>query len=256
MRDWRARLVRGVLRGQQVVRYLLPALLRPPQQREWSRRLYDRAEGYFGAAALAAGLDGWVQERLAARPSRGQALVVGAGGGREVIPLARLGYRVAAAEQSAVLRQRALENCREAAVEADIRLGDICALPLEEQHYDLILAGALFYSVILGRERRIALLARLKQALAPGGQLLLEAILDDRPGPSRRAHRARVALAWLCGGNRRLQPRDYLSGSDELLHTFGGADEVIEEAAAAGLNAVWQQLSGAPPCALRLELRR
>jgi len=88
-------LVRGWLGLANLARFLAPALLRPGDYRRLSVRLYESQTAQWGTRqVLARGLEPWIARRLPVDGRGRRALVLGSGGGREAIPLARRGWLV------------------------------------------------------------------------------------------------------------------------------------------------------------------
>ncbi|GGM40862.1 class I SAM-dependent methyltransferase [Dactylosporangium sucinum] len=99
----------------------------------------------------------------------GAALDVGCGEGADAIWLARRGWRVTGADISPTALERAAEHARAAGVEATWVRADVLSWVPEPGRYDLVTAG--FVHVPAGL--REPLFARLAEAVAPGGTLLI-----------------------------------------------------------------------------------
>jgi hypothetical protein len=120
------------------------------------------------------GLFPWEQAALrAAFPPSGHLLVTAAGGGREVVALQRLGYRVTAAECNEALRARANELLRRLGLEPCVAAAPRDACPTSGGPFDAAILGWGSYSFVRGAERRRALLAELAGGLRPGAPALI-----------------------------------------------------------------------------------
>lgn len=122
-------------------------------------------------------------------------LVAGAGGGREVIALAKRGFEVTAFDFSEKLTTACRRHTRNAGVMATVLDAPPDKLPDGLGIYDGIIAGRGFYHHIHGRQRRIQFLKACRTHIAPGGPLFLSDFFT-RPLHSSGHHRiARVANA-------------------------------------------------------------
>jgi len=113
----------------------------------------------------------------------GRALCLAAGGGRNAVYLAERGWEVTAVDISA----RGLTWCRELAERQKVKLTilqtDLLAFDMGEERYDLITS---FYYY------QPELFPRIKNALCPGGQFILQTFSSDQirfgGGPRNPAH--------------------------------------------------------------------
>lgn len=182
------------------------------------------------------GLFAWEREALsAAFPPSGRILVTSAGGGREIIALARLGYDVVGTECHAGLRRRA-----EGLV---ARLGIRSAvLPAPRDHvgavdgpFDAAVIGWGAYAYVRGARRRRAFLEELRAELVPRAPILLS--FHTREGDRRR-------FRWLTAiGNTvaRLADHEPVEIGDVLDPTwqhYFTRDELRAELASAGFELV------------------
>jgi SAM-dependent methyltransferase len=117
------------------------------------------------------------------RPHSGRALCLAAGGGRNAVYLAEQGWEVTAVDISA----RGLAWCRELAAHRGVQLTtlqtDLLSFDMGEERYDLITS---FYYY------QPELFPRVKDALCPGGQFILQTFSIDQigfgGGPRNPAH--------------------------------------------------------------------
>jgi SAM-dependent methyltransferase len=150
----------------------------------------------FGAsqsdADIAAGLFHWEQafyRRFLAPGDR--VLVVGCWGGRDLIALLEQGYRAEGLEPVAACADQARARLVVRRLDADVVTADIVTAVLTRR-YDAIVFSWLCYSYTPLRARRIAVLRKVKEHLAPGGRILISYLRASRP-PRRLPWR----LAWL-----------------------------------------------------------
>jgi hypothetical protein len=169
-----------------IVEEALLACVAPEQRDSVTLQLYETQPTYYpGGARFRAGLFGWERQAITGGvfPARGHILVGGAGGGREVLALTELGYRVSAFEPA-----EALVNGAKAAVESNGRsrlvrgaysdlvraadgqpspLGDAVKPPI-----DGVILGWTSFSHVLSAQDRLALLCALHK-LAPNAPVLM-----------------------------------------------------------------------------------
>jgi 2-polyprenyl-3-methyl-5-hydroxy-6-metoxy-1,4-benzoquinol methylase len=173
-------------------------------------------------------LEGWFRERH-------KLLLVGAGGGREAVALARRGVEVDAYECNPALVEYANRLLAREGLPASVRHLPRDEAPAEGGPYDGAIVGWSAYMLIQGRERRVAFLRGLRARMAPGAPLLLS-FWTRAENASRIPSVARVANAI-----RRVLGRESVEPGDDLfpnyLHHFTER-EVAGEMASAGFSIV------------------
>lgn len=130
----------------------------------WDRK-FDRADYFYGTepnAFLAAQAD-----RL---PASGRALSVADGEGRNAVWLAARGFRVNAVDASAVAQEKAALLAREKGVDVTFQTVDLRDWNWPRAVFDVV-AATFFHT---DPDIRPKLHARMAEALAPGGLLILE----------------------------------------------------------------------------------
>lgn len=216
-------------------------ILRPRDIVEWNRRYYSNpAIVSSWSRACEIGLhpeEAALVDRFFPQP--GTALVLGCGGGREAIALAKRGWEVVAMDNSPNLLAAARNNAVEAGVQVEWRCQDLSqGIPLDCS-FDLICLFGQLYTLIPGRKRRVELLKACRNVLEPEGVSLVT--FNTCVPPSRkeiRAHRCRKALAWLVRGNGEIELSDRCFYGQAFHHFFSSRAEIIEEAATADLGVV------------------
>lgn len=157
-------------------------------------------------------------------------LLIGAGGGREVLALSRLGYEVEAYECHPELVSWANGFLEREGATARVRPLERDAAPRPEVPCDGIVVGWGAYMLIRGRARRTALLADLRALVEEGTPLLLS--FYHRAAAARRfALTARVAnVVRRPLGNERVEVGDALGPN--FVHHFTPAEvrSELEEA--------------------------
>ena len=177
---------------------------------------------------------------------RDRILLVGAGGGRDLIALHRLGYAADGLEQVGPLadltRRRALERGLKVAIEA----GTIQTARLSG-FYDVVIFSLGCYSYIRGSGARTAALARIADHLNRGGRVVLSYHPHSGPTPIATvltAFTARMSGAGWSPEQSDVFSRDY--AVDEVLryqHEFT-PEEIAREGARAGFRILADEARG------------
>jgi SAM-dependent methyltransferase len=209
-----------------------------------------RAENWrhFGAsqaeADVAAGLFGW-EQRFYGRflKARERVLVVGCGTGRDLLPLLEQGHRAEGLEPVAVCAEQARERVARTGRSAPIYTADIVTAALTGR-YDVVIFSWLCYSYIPTRTRRIAVLRKVRDHLAPDGRVLISYVLSGS-GPRRVTWRLAHLVSRLTRSDWRPEYGDvFVLWPDtrciHLEHHFRPA-EIEGEAHAAGFEIAFHE---------------
>jgi SAM-dependent methyltransferase len=198
---------------------------------------------YFGEhqpeADVAAGLFPWETDFYVPRlRTTDHILVVGCGTGRDLLPLVALGYRTDGLEPVAACAQQARERLARRALTATVHTGDIVTTPLAER-FDVFILSWYCYSYIPERRRRVGVLGRLRDRLAPQCRILISYILADPP-PRRALWRVASLAARMSRSDWSPEYGDVFVARHEIgrihfEHRFT-PDEIEAEAHAAGLR--------------------
>jgi len=223
---------------------LLPALL-PPSTLTRSiaghyAHTYELTPSWLVSHAYEWQLDAWEQQ-VADRylPRHARVLVLGAGIGRESIPLALSGRSVIGID----IDRRALRFAREGALRltkgADFLQADFYRLPFTDSSFDALLLFGIMYSAMPGRRARQAWLRSSTSLLREAGCLVL-CFLTEPPVRSRSRRLSDRINGWLCrlpGSNHEYQPGD-TCGQSHFLHAFQDEQELRQEMGETGLAIV------------------
>jgi hypothetical protein len=106
-------------------------------------------------------------------PKGGRVLVAGAGGGREMLALHRLGYAVDGTECNPELAAFANELLGGEGLASEVLVVPRDRGPGAATRYDAIIVGWGAYMLIQGRQRRVVFLKSLRLLLSPGAPLLV-----------------------------------------------------------------------------------
>ncbi len=159
----------------------------------------------------------------------GRLLVVGVGGGREAIPLARMGFTVTGLDFVSEMVEAAKKNAARQGLEIEGLVQEMSELNTEPGLFALVWLSPGIYSCIPTRKRRTAMLARIHQALQPGGYCACQFIWGRKERFSRSLRFVRRTLAWVTRGNLSYEPGDMLWHNIEFVHTFASEDELRAE---------------------------
>lgn len=174
-------------------------------------RYYSESPIYFDDRYNLRGLTSWETEAVARHfQACRRLLLIGAGGGREVIALSRMGYRVDGAECHPGLVAYANQLLVAQGFTSQIYLVPRDGLPDTDGLYDGIIVGWSAYMLIQGRQHRVAFLRRLRAKARPDAPLLLS--FFARQGSERRYR----IIAALGNTLRRLRRREQLQLGDAL----------------------------------------
>lgn len=133
---------------------------------------------------VAEGLFGWERRFFARCMTPGErVLIVGCGGGRDLMPLLEQGYRVEGLEPVAACVELARARLAAAGRQAPIEVADITTVTLAAS-WDVVIFSWLCYSYLPLRARRVAVLRKVRAHLSPGGRILISyALAQPRPHP-------------------------------------------------------------------------
>ncbi|MFB3816108.1 MAG: class I SAM-dependent methyltransferase [Candidatus Methylomirabilales bacterium] len=192
-----------------------------------------------------AGLEDWEQELFVrVFPPAARLLVVGCGVGREVLGLARRGFRVVGADPVPACIAAARVEAGAAGLDAAFVIRAAHELDGPAGSFDGILCSSAVYEQTPTARRRVALLQAFGRLLAPGGVLVLCA--GWNPTRGRRdalVDFLRHVARRLRGDRFTTEPGDRLIGHLSLAsdpsrpcfyHVFQGPAEIEREIAAAG----------------------
>lgn len=209
----------------------------------FSRQYYadpGSVDDWNRADLVAAGLSSTEQQLLEHIPFRtGRLLLLGVGGGREAIALARMGFDVTGVDFIPGMVEGAIRNAERSHVKIQGLVQEISELDVPAEMYDVIWLSAAMYSCFPTRLRRLRVLQLARAALKPGGYFACQFHWDPRPGTSRSRARINQFIAWITLGNRSYERGDMLWGNVEFLHAFSSEKELGSEFEAAALQGVW-----------------
>ncbi len=242
MTDMRPRitLARFMIRLGKLIESLAIMVMRPDDLIEFSRQCYVRphmVDIWGSDERMEQGLRPEETALLHELPLKeGRLLLLGVGGGREAIPLARMGFSVTGVDFVPGMVEKAVENAAQRGLSIEGLVQEISELDVPAHSYDVVWLATAMYSYVPTRQRRVEMLKRIGKALRPGGYLVCGFRWDARGGFSRQGLRARRAVACLTLGNLWYEPGDELSGGIEFVHAFSSEDALRSEFEAGGFE--------------------
>jgi len=195
---------------------------------------YNRSQQYHQHEFNLGGLRSW-ETHLARNhlPSPSDVVVIGAGGGREVLGLSRLGHNVTGFECNERLVEAGTLLLADHGKGASLAAMERSRLPTLDSQVDVIWIGWGVYSLVRTQTQRIALLTESAAATGCRGSTVMSFLLrDDSAGYFGVVHAVSSAV-------RKLRRRPSTSRGDCLepnfIHAFT-IDEVGFECEAAGMD--------------------
>jgi hypothetical protein len=191
------------------------------------QHFYDRNSSYHGDEHNLRGLMPWEDEALAtAFAGCRRLLVLGAGGGREVLALSRRGYEVEGFDCNQALVDFAAGFLTRHASAGTVRHLPRDAVPPRGEPFDGVILGWGSYMLMPGSARRVDLLRRLGGLVRPGSPVLLSFWTRGGDGAAFRAAAALANLIRVPLRRPRVQTGDALRPN--YVHYFTGAEVAAE----------------------------
>lgn len=173
---------------------------------------YDNAEQYTAEAYNRGGLSGWEQAAVEQHFGGVRRIVVtSAGGGREVLALAKAGYDVAGYEPHEALARFGATLLAGDGVDATVSRCERDVWPSAAGQADGVVVGWGGYMLIVGRALRVSFLRDAARSLPVGAPLLVSFFFVERQDARLRT------AAWIAGPLRRLLRREPVTVGDALM---------------------------------------
>ena len=210
-------------------------LLRPPDLAEFNRQWYEQVSSSYGSLNdPLVGLSTEEQHCREQLPEHGRTLLVlGAGGGREVIAFARQGYQVTGVDFSEGMLALAERAATEQGLSFQALTGEISQLSLPAQSFDIVWISRNMYSAVFTRQRRVAMLSTIHRILRKNG-ILVNSFLVGSTRESLKSYRLKKVIAWLTLGNRGYETGDRIVANREAIHAFSSSEALRSECTEGG----------------------
>ena len=246
----RIHLARFLLQLGDFIQSLAVVVMKPNDLIEFSRQTYTRpqsVESFTEDALVDSGLSPDELDLLAEVPdATGDLLLLGVGGGREAIALARMGYRVTGVDYVAEMVNRTRENAAQREVQVEGLVQEISRLDVPASAYDVAWLSRSMYSCVPTRARRVEMVRRIAQALKPGGFFLCQFHWDPRQRSTDAGRLLRHLAGILTLGNLAYEEGDMLWRGVEFLHAFASEHAIRSELEDGGLSVHRIQTASTP----------
>ncbi|MCU0486455.1 MAG: class I SAM-dependent methyltransferase [Anaerolineales bacterium] len=243
----RIRLGRFLLQLGDFIQSLPVLVMKPDDLVEFSRQAYAKpgdVESWAEDSLVDTGLSAEELDLLNAVPLKtGELLVLGVGGGREAIPMARIGFRVTGVDFVPAMVERAKDNATRRGVELEGIVQEISQLDLPGKLYDVVWMSRAMYSSVPTRKRRVEMVRRIARVLKPGGYFLCQFHWAPQPRYSRAGRLLRRLVALITLGNLAYEEGDILWLKVEFIHAFATQESIRSELEAGGLCVLRMQTS-------------
>lgn len=217
-------------------------ILSPDQLVQFSKNKYSKeniVKSWSYPEVLHSGLTPMEQKGIDSIPDRDcPLLLLGVGGGREAIPLARMGFQVTGVDFIDEMVQSALRNARNNELEISGLVRTLTDLNLPENSYHIAWLSSSMYSCTPSRKKRISLLQGLYNALKPNGYLYCEFQFDFLKNFSLKEEFAKRILSVILLGNRHYEAGDMIWANFEFLHRFPSEKSLIDEFETSGFKII------------------
>ena len=233
---------RFLTRFGRFIQSLAVMVMRPDDLVEYSRQAYSNPtalKAWSGKKQVESGLAPIETASLEKVPVKERRLLLlGLGGGREAIPLAKMGYQVTGVDFVPFLVEQAKKNALEHGLIIEGLVQDITKLAVEPNSYGLACLFSAMYSCIPTRARRIGMLKRVLDALKGGGYFLCHfQYYSPLPG-TPKAELLRRIFAYLTFGNIHYENGDMIWREAEFIHTFWSEELLRSEFEQSGFQIV------------------
>ena len=236
----RTRFSRFLLRLGEFIQALPIVIMKPDDLVEFSRQSYAKpgdVESWSEDALVNSGLNAEEHDLLKTITTKaGNLLILGVGGGREAIPMAKMGFQVTGVDYIPAMVERAKENAIQRGVEIEGLVQEISQLDVPQAAFDVVWISKFMYSCIPTRARRVQMVQRIYRALKPGGEFVCQFQIGSGQDNRSKGERLRRLIAASPIGNRAYEDGDKLWLNVEFVHAFRSEDVVRSELEEGGLD--------------------
>lgn len=206
------------------IKSLAVVMMNPDNLIEFGRRSYSKPGAVSSFSDRKLLEDGLCmdEERMLKNTSlkSGKILVLGVGGGREAIALAKMGYEVTGTDFVEEMCNSALRNGEKAGVKFNVVTQEMSAPDFPPGSFDIAWLSVGMYSSIPSRKKRISFLKQINSILKPGGYFILQFHWQDKKKFSPVKETLKGFLGIIFFGNFRYETGDSLWRDKEFLHFF------------------------------------
>lgn len=235
-------LARFLIRLGKFFQSLPVMVMKPDDFAEFNHQNYSRPKtikSWSKKELIQPGLNQEEQSYLDNIPlKKGSILVLGLGGGREAIPMAKKGFKVTGVDFIPELIKMAKENARRYNVSITGLTQDINQLNVPPNCYDIVWLSAGMYSVIPTKKRRMEILKRIQKTLKPNGYFVCQFHFDFTMMFYPKIEFLKKLFAFFTFGNFQYERGDMLWGNTEYIHTFISKDSLKQEFENSGFHII------------------
>lgn len=240
-------LSRLLIRLNKFLESLTVIIMRPDDLIEFSRQTYNEPRNAVAMSQkcnVDQGLYGYEEALLEKIPKKnGTLLLLGVGGGREAIPMARMGFTVTGVDFSPEMVEQARANLVGHGLGIDLLLQEISQLDVPSDSYSIVWLSSAMYSCVPTRNRRVTMLKKIRNGLVPGGYFVCMFFWNPSLKHSRKGLLARKLISHLTLGNTSYELGDILLHNIEFIHAFSSEKSLRSEFAAAGFKVIQLHLA-------------
>lgn len=168
----------------------------------------------------------------------GKLLMLGMGGGREAIFLAKAGFHVTGVDFVEEHIKKALSYARQIGIQLQGIYQEISKLNFSPSSFDVVWYSCSIYSSIPGRSDRIDILKRVSKWLTSQGVVVCNFYWNPFIRKGKFRWWVGKAFSWLTFGNIKCERGDILKNNLEFLHAFNSKEQLCKEFAEAGFEVV------------------
>jgi len=237
----RIKLSRNLIRLANVLKFLSLVVMKPDDLIDYTRSSYAKSSevaSWSDPGVVEMGLFENETALLDRIPIRtGRLLLLGVGGGREAIPLAKEGFEVIGVDFVSEMVDQAQAAARRHHMQIGGLVQDISTLQVPEASFDVIWFSAALYSSVPSSARRIDMLQHVHQALRPEGYVACQFSWNPTLAVcSPLARRVRALVNRVGIGLRPFEYGDQLLRDSEFHHFFVDENELRAEFRAGGFS--------------------
>jgi SAM-dependent methyltransferase len=214
------------------IKTLPVAVLRPADMVKWARKRYNRHSAVYNEENDPnQGLteDEKVLWKHTSGKSPGRMLILGGGGGREVIFFERKGWKLTVVDISEGMLEQANLEASRYGIDLSIIQDDLATFTAPNGSFNAVWTSMYLYSLVLGRSRRVSMLRNIREMLTPDGWLIVSFQFDTQMSIYSTADKIRKFIARITLGNVEYQNGDILFGTLEFRHIFSSESELRAE---------------------------
>jgi SAM-dependent methyltransferase len=238
---YRIKTSRFLIRLGRFVESLAIQVMRPQDLIEFGAQSYRNpgaVEGWSRRDFVAEGLIPCEKDLLKDIPLKnGNLLLLGMGGGREAIPLAKMGFSVTGVDFVPEMVEQAKRNAREQGIEIEGMVQEISNIEVPANSYDIVWLCSTMYSCVPTRKKRLEMLRRIRCALKSDGYFVCQFHWEPHRGYGSRGAIVRKLFSYLTLGNLTYERGDILWQNVEFIHIFSSEDNLRSEFEEGGFKA-------------------